>query len=248
MVRPAERQPAYVLHRRAFRETSAIVELLTFDFGRVSGVVRGVKGGRRGHHHIEPFTQVAASWRGRGQMVNVLRCEAVSPKQLSGDALFAGLYLNELLVKTLSHEEPAAALFDQYGQALTALGAGGDLEPILRTFERRLLDELGYGLAFDVDVNSGAPIVGDKAYGVVIGEGFHELPSGAASSHQRAGAQRHAPLVLNGWQIAAIGTGDYRDRTVRQAAKRVFRRALELRLDGRRLTTRSLFAARMRLA
>jgi len=41
----AKDQPAYVLHRRAFRETSAIVELLTRDFGRVAAVVRGVKGG-----------------------------------------------------------------------------------------------------------------------------------------------------------------------------------------------------------
>lgn len=258
MVRPADRQPSYVLHRRAYRETSAIVELLTFDFGRVSGIVRGVKGGRRAHHHIEPFAQVVATWRGRGELVNVLRCEAVAPRPLageeqipraprlsalSGDALFAGLYLNELLMKTLSHEEPVAALFESYGDALESLAAGGELEPTLRTFERRLLDELGYGLAFDVDVRNGAPIDADKAYGFVIGEGFHEL-----RSDQRAAPQRRPPFVLTGRQIAAMDAGDYRDRAVRQAAKRVFRRALELRLDGRRLTTRSLFAARPRLA
>ncbi|WP_238314794.1 DNA repair protein RecO C-terminal domain-containing protein, partial [Methylobacterium crusticola] len=80
-----------------------------------------------------------------------------------GDALFAGLYINELLVKTLGREEPVADLFDSYDAAVASLariqsstfapwaprhsspGDGkrrgfGELEPILRTFERRLLD------------------------------------------------------------------------------------------------------------
>ena len=210
--------------------------------------MRGVKGGRRRRHHIEPFTQVVATWRGRGQLVNVLRCEAVTPVPLGGDRLFAGLYLNELLVRTLSHEEPVAALFECYSDALASLGAGGDLEPILRAFERRLLEELGYGLAFDVDVRSGAPIDAEKAYGVVVGEGFHELRDGLPGSDHRLGGDRQAPLVLSGRQIAAMDTGDYRDHAVRQAAKRVFRRALERRLEGRRLTTRSLFAVRPTLA
>lgn len=249
MARPAERQPAYVLHRRAFRETSAIVELLTRDFGRVSGVVRGARNSHRRSHHIEPFTQVLATWRGRGQLVNVLRCEATVPKQLGGDALFAGLYLNELLMRTLSHEEPVAALFDHYGEALTALHAEDDLEPILRTFERRLLEELGYGLAFDVDVRNGAPIDSDKTYGMIVGEGFHELDDHVpVVGNNGAAAGRTAPFALSGRQIAAMGTGDYRDRAVRQAAKRIFRRALELRLGGRQLATRSLFSARPRIA
>ncbi|MYA16376.1 MAG: hypothetical protein F4Z28_06165, partial [Gammaproteobacteria bacterium] len=38
MVQPADRQPAFVLHRRAYRESSALVELLTRDFGIVGAV------------------------------------------------------------------------------------------------------------------------------------------------------------------------------------------------------------------
>ena len=249
MVQPAERQPAYVLHRRAFRETSAIVDLLTLDFGRISGVVRGVKGGARRRHDIEPFTRISATWRGRGQLVNVLRCEAAVPKQLGGDALFAGLYLNELLIRTLSQEEPVAALFNDYGHALASLnsvGAEGDLEPILRTFERRLLEELGYGLAFDVDVRSGVPIDDGKTYGMIVGEGFQELcGTNFGADNGRASG---LPLVLSGWQISAMGADDYRDDAVRRAAKRVLRGALELRLDGRRLTTRRLFKGTRRVA
>ncbi len=243
MPRPAERQPAHVLHRRPFRETSAIVELLTQDFGRVGAVVRGARGGGRAARHLEPFSEVVVTWRGRGQLVTVLRWEAVATPRLSGDCLFAGLYINELLVKMLGEDEPVAALFAHYREAISALLASDDAAPILRTFERRLLDELGYGLAFDVDVRSGRPIDRGSRYDIVVGEGFRESAVDWAEVRDRR-PNANGSLVLTGSEIAAIDIGDYRSNIVRRAAKHVFRRALELRLGGRRLATRSLLGAR----
>ena len=240
MLPPADRQPAYVLHRRAFRETSAIVELLTRDYGRVAGVVRGIKRPRRGVHHIEPFGQLAATWRGRGQLVNVLRTEPLAAGRLTGDALFAGLYLNELLVYTLSHQEPVAALFQHYGETLRRLASGGGVEPALRVFERRLLEELGYGLGFDVEMDSGRPIDHAKEYLLVEGEGFREVAAGGDAPATSAASD----WTVTGAQIAAVRADDYGAADVRLAAKRVFRRALELRLGGRSLATRQLFEAR----
>ena len=250
MVPAAQDQPAYVLHRRPFRETSAIVELLSLDFGRIGGVIRGVKGGRRQQHNIEPFGQVAVTWRGRGQLVTVLRSEPVAPRRLTGEMLFAGLYLNELLVKTLSHQEPVAALFNCYGDTLAHMARGDDLEPALRRFEQRLLEELGYGLAFDIDIRSGLPIEGEKSYTVVDGEGFQEVAAAHPRDTETAeGGGSQAPsgerqLTLSGREIVAIGNGEFADMRVRKAAKRIFRRALETRLAGKPLTTRRLFAAR----
>lgn len=241
MLPPADRQRAYVLHRRAFRETSAIVELLTRDFGRVGGVVRGVRGAGRGSHRIEPFGEVAVTWRGRGQLVNIHNCELLAPRRLQGDALFAGLYLNELLVRTLSHEEPVQALFQHYGQALTALAAAADVQAALRRFERRLLDELGYGLAFDAELTSGRPINDAKTYRLVDGEGFRQVPDAAAGDRARA-------VLLSGSDINAISADDYRQAHVLRAAKRVFRRALARRLGGRPLATRQLFGNRGQVA
>lgn len=230
MPRPAERQPAYILHRRHFRETSLIVDLFCRDFGRFGGVVRGVRGGRRRTTEVEPFWQLAVTWRGRGQLVNVLRSEGVAHHRLAGQQLFAGLYLNELLIKTLSPEEPAPALFRRYSEALAALAEDADMEPTLRVFERHLLDEIGYGLSFDVDLRSGRPIDADAAYEPVPGEGFQA-------------AAEMASVRLSGRQIAAIAAGDYREPAVRRAAKRVFGQALRRRLRGT-LATRDLFAAR----
>lgn len=253
VVQPADRQPAYVLHRRPYRESSALVELLTRDFGRVGAVVRGVRRSPRSTLDIEPFSQIGVTWRGRGELVTVSRSETLARRNLTGDALFAGLYINELLVKTLGREEPVTALFDHYeavigslAQARTAavdgaavvpspgeLGRASHMEPALRTFERRLLDELGYGIAFDLDLASGRPIERDKQYRIVDGEGFTE-----------AGAKTDASpeLLFSGRQIAAMDAGDYDDRAVRQAAKMILRRAIALRLNGKPLNTRSLFA------
>lgn len=234
MIAPAESQPAFVLHKRAFRETSVIVDFLSRDFGRVSGVVRGAKGKRRRTHHLEPFARVSVTWRGKGELVNVLHCESVSAWHLTGDRLFAGLYMNELLIKMLKPGDSCDALFGHYEEALTQLSENGDLEPVLRAFERRLLDETGYGLTFDVDVRSGQPICGDSTYRLVPGEGFSALVEPAELP----------TLSLTGAQITAIDMGDFGDDTVRKAAKHIFRRAVALRLGHRRLATRDLFAAR----
>lgn len=237
---PAAEQPAFALHRRAYRETSAIVDLLTLDFGRVGGVLRGVRGAARRARPVHPFCELTVSWRGRGQLVNILGCELVASRQLSGERLFCGLYVNELLVKTLGPEEPVPALFQHYRDVLSALqaeGATADVEGALRNFERRLLDELGYGLTFDVDVHSGRPIAEAKCYEVVPGEGFAEANQ-ARSQHERA------PWSVRGRQITAMANGDYRAADVRQVAKRVFREALQQRLGPRRLAARALFQAR----
>lgn len=235
MLPAAKDQPAYVLHRRAFRETSAIVELLTRDYGRVAAVVRGVKGGGRPRVSIEPFTKVEVAWRGRGQMVTVIGSEAVQARHLKGDALFAGLYVNELLIKTLEPQEPVEAVFRAYGATLTALADDANLEPALRLFEKGLLDELGYGLVFDVDVKTGLPIEAHKTYQAVDGEGFHEIGNGG---DHRASARAG---VLTGAEITAIANGDFTGSRARAAAKRILRRALRERLAGKRLNTRELF-------
>lgn len=175
-------------------------------------------------------------------MLNILRWEPVASRQLSGERLFCGLYVNELLIKTLSQEDPVPALFQHYREVLSALHAkdtsAAGVEGALRNFERRLLEELGYGLTFDVDVRSGRPIAAANCYEVVPGEGFAERESGTRSQPDRA------PLSVRGHQVAAMANGDYRAADVRQVAKRIFREALQQRLGHRRLAARALFQAR----
>ena len=231
MVAPAQHQPAFVLHRRAYRETSAIVEYLTRDFGRIAAVVRGVRGRGR-NRRTEPFDLLSIGWRGRGQLVTVTDTEPVHSRVLVGERLYAGLYLNELLTRTLRHEDPAPTLFEQYDAALGVLAAAGDMEAALRCFERRLLEEIGYAIPLDIEAERGEPLQADLDYRF-DGEGFRSL-RGDKSDAERRG------VVGKGEDIAAIAIDDYSRPEVRRLAKRLFRHALHPHLGATPLRTRQL--------
>ena len=144
-------QLAYVLHSRAYRESSALVDFLTPQ-GRLRAVLRNARG--KAGTLARPFVPLEVEFRGRGELKNVGRMESAGiAAWLNGEALFSGLYLNELLIRLLPAEDPHPAVFDHYAATLLALAEGRPLEPLLRAFEWRLLDDLGYGFALDSDIH-----------------------------------------------------------------------------------------------
>ena len=221
------RQPAYLLHARAYRETSAIIDLLTLEHGRVAGVARGVRGGRR-PQPIEAFCLMEIGWRGTGSLVTVTGREAVQRWHLAGRALFAGMYVNELLVRSLRPAEAVPNLFRTYQVTLGRLASEDDLEPPLRVFEKRLLFELGYAPTFDSESISGAAMVDDRAYVFAEGEGFRV--AGAAADD-----------TFSGRVLKDIARDRYEATDVRRAAKIILRRALRPHLGPRPLAARELF-------
>lgn len=170
-VESVEMQPAYILHHRAYRDTSALLELITPAHGRIGVVARGARGARsplRGL--LRPFLPLLCSWGGRGELFSLRRAEVAGRMpELRGQTLFAAYYLNELLLRLLQRQDPHPEVFDAYVQALNAL-AGRPLESVLRVFEKRLLDALGYALMLDVDVH-GEPIDPECRYRYIPEQG-----------------------------------------------------------------------------
>ena len=74
-----------------------------------------------------------------------------------------GFYLNELLLRLLPREDPHEALFDDYGEALGQLSRGNPQASVLRSFEKRLLAELGYAPLLEREAASGEPIEPSRA-------------------------------------------------------------------------------------
>ncbi len=143
-------QPAFVLHSRPYKESSALVDLFTPQ-GRLRAVMRAARG--KAGSLIRPFVSLEVELRGKSELKTVARLESAGPAHwLDGQALFSGMYLNELLIRLLPAEDAHPALFDHYVATLPALVAHRPLEPLLRAFEWRLLSELGYGFALDVDI------------------------------------------------------------------------------------------------
>ncbi|PTQ72145.1 DNA repair protein RecO [Pseudomonas sp. GV071] len=218
-------QPAFILHSRAYRESSALVDFLTPQ-GRLRAVLRGARG--KAGTLARPFVPVEVEFRGRGELKNVGRLEAAGiPRWLHGEALFSGLYLNELILRLLPAEDPHPVLFEHYAATLEALAAGRALEPLLRAFEWRLLDELGYGFALAEDLH-GQP--------VVIGQLYRLLPdSGLEPVHLLQ------PGLFQGAELLAMAEADWTAPGALAAAKRLMRQALAPHLGGRPLVSRELF-------
>ncbi|MGE8408234.1 MAG: DNA repair protein RecO [Pseudomonas sp.] len=223
-----EARPAYVLHNRAYRETSALVDFLTPE-GRVRAVLRRARG--KGGSLARPFVPLEVELRGRGELKNVGRLDSVGVAAwLVGDALFSGLYLNELLIRLLPAEDPHPALFEHYAATLQALAAGRPLEPLLRAFEWRLLDELGYAFALDHDLN-GDPLAADGWYRLQVDAGLERV-------------YLLQPGLFTGAELAAMAEADWTAPGALSAAKRLMRQALAVHLGGRPLVSRELFRKR----
>ena len=230
-----ENAPGYVLHSRPWRETSLIVEAFAREHGRVGLVARGARRARsRLRGTLLPFHLLLLSWSGRGELPTLTGAdtEGGPVRTLRGRALFSGFYLNELLLKLLPRNDPHPGLFDDYRRALAALGEEGRaLDGVLRTFEKRLLDALGYGPTLDRAVDTGAPVSPDRRYRYVPERG----PVEAAGAEDGPVVSGRTLLALAGGRLG--GGGDLE----RAEARRLMRAVLAPHLGPRPLGSRALF-------
>lgn len=176
-----EQQPAYVLHSRAYRETSLLLECLTRDHGRVGVVARGVRGERARHRRaqLEPFQPLAMDLLMRGEMATLTAVESIgTPLRLPGDAGLSGLYLNELVVRLTGRQDPLPVLFDAYARTLIRLRDNPSLAWTLRRFERDLLQTMGYGLQLQLDSTTGEPLVPELCYRYLAEQGAVRCAAG----------------------------------------------------------------------
>lgn len=147
-------EPAFVLHSRAWRETSLLVEVLSANHGRIGLVARGVRGPKAHllRAALQPLQYIRFDAVQRGELAQMHAAEALdAAPRLTGDGVLAGFYLNELVLRLAPRHDPLPDLFDAYAQARIGLGQGGALVWTLRRFERDLLEALGFGFAFNVD-------------------------------------------------------------------------------------------------
>lgn len=216
---------AYVLHSRPYKETSALVDFLT-EQGRLRAVLRGARGRLGGI--ARPFQALDLELRGRSELKSVQCLESNGiPYLLAGQALYSGLYLNELILRLLPSEDPHPELLASYALSIEALAQGRPLEPILRAFEWRLLDELGYGFSLEQDAH-GQDLQREQLYRWWPERGFETV------SQFQSG-------VFSGAELQALAQADWQQPGALAAAKRLMRQALAPHLGDRPLVSRELF-------
>ena len=227
-----EQVSGYLLHQRPYRESSALLEIFTETHGRVGLVARGVRSARsRQRGDLQPFRQLRFSWQSRGELGTLTSAESDGGIiALRGKALYSAFYLNELLMRLLARHDPHPALFAAYSSSLQVLGQSHDVEAVLRLFEMHLLQELGYGLQLDCDVETGEALKLDTLYD-------YHLESGPVPT----GSDLHGGFIFRGASLLAMARGKLDDPLVLQDAKRLLRAALKLYLGDKPLKSRELF-------
>lgn len=229
-------QPGYLLHTRPYGDSSLLVDLLSRDYGRISLLAKGQRQNNKQRKPLHPFSELFVSWSGKSDLKTLLDAEIKSPQiPLKGKALFCGFYINELLVRLLPQMESCPEVFEDYQQFVIAISAvtADDLsliEPVLRDFEFRLLDALGYGINFYSAADSGDPLVADCFYRFSSDAGFFPVNAG----DQRSG-------YFLGGDLQAIADRDFSLESTRAAAKRLSRLALASHLGDKPLKSRELF-------
>ena len=243
-------QPTYVLHQRAYRDTSALVELFTPEHGRVGVVAKGVRGAKsRWRGVLQIFQPLLVSWTQRGELGTLIAAEAQGTALAPAPMFIAsGFYLNEILMRLLIRHDPQLELFGWYDAALRSIAelspadaeAKLALEIILRGFELQLLSTLGYGLVLDHEVERGTPVQADQCY-------HYHIDHGPVLAPTQSDATRDSDaLSIHGSSLLALQAGDLSGDATRREAKRLLRAALARHLGDKPLHSRELMQSALR--
>ena len=235
-------QIAYLLHKRAYRETSSILEVLTKDYGRVSLMARGCRGARsKIAGNLLLFTPLVISWQGKGSLPYLKSVERADLKApvLKNKALLSAMYINELLMYLLHKNDVHEAVFEHYHHCLYCLEDEKKLEIALRQFEIKLLELLGFGLNVLTEADTGAAIDADAQY-------LYHLEHGPVL-HRDAVSATDATnkLQISGSCLLALADESYQalSGNAQHLAelKRLMRSVIGFHLGGKKLKSRELF-------
>ncbi|WP_455211399.1 DNA repair protein RecO [Kaarinaea lacus] len=237
-------QPAYILHLKPYRDTSALVELITPEHGRMGLVARGIRGPTsKLRSVVQPFSPILVSWSGRGELPSLTGAESQGKALLlKAEALACGLYMNELIMRLTHRAEPHIELFSIYDICLRQLcaanqdeEAGLHLQQILRKFEIQLLQCMGYGLVLEQEAGRANKVRSDQFYDyqLEIGPVLMEEP------HQETFG-----LKVSGKTLLALANNrlndNTTDRVVYKEAKQLLRFVLDRYLGNKPLVSRQL--------
>ena len=184
-------EPAYILHQYDWSESSLILEVFTRHRGRVALAAKGVK------RHTSNFRPVLLALQplklnytlgaeGNAEIHTLKGAEWAGGHVMpQGEALWSGMYLNELLLRLLARDDPYAALFDIYAGVVRVLagqhGTSEAIEPVLRAFELVLLRELGHLPDLTQESATLSPLDKGQRYTLIADGGLRQ-----AAGHERA--------------------------------------------------------------
>lgn len=263
--------PSYIIHRRAFRETSLIIDAIVQGYGRVSMVLRGAQSSKKVAKKsltsatAQMFQPVLLSFSGMSDLKTAIGIEANGVGlQLQDKYLYCGFYVNELLCRIWPQNVASDDIYSRYHQLLNALVAlqnactEQEQQPSLQSEQqqhsveqskvvleqllRQFEFELLYMLGFGVDWH----YCFDTQQAITGDERYVFSPEQGFSVTQlavnlRANSSQAGAAVFAGNDILAIANGQPLQGQSLVAAKCLSRLALAPHLGDKPLKSRELF-------
>jgi DNA repair protein RecO (recombination protein O) len=225
-------EPGFVLHTRAFRESSLLLEVLSRNHGRVGLVAKGAKSARsRWRNMLQPFRPLLVGWNQKGELGTLTGAEEVaSLPPLQGESLMCGLYANELLIRFLHRSDPHPEVFGHYRVLISSLAAGEQTQPMLRVFERDLLQSVGLGLQLEWEQGGQKELAEDAWYEYIPESGPIRRNPGKDTD----------TTLISGKALVALRTGQIGANQQREL-KLLMRRLIRYHLGDKPLASHELF-------
>jgi DNA repair protein RecO (recombination protein O) len=222
----ADLQPAFILQHQHYRETSLLLDVLTYDDGRLRLVAKGVrKSQSKTAALLQPFVPLKVSYIGKTELKTLSYVETVAPQyNLQGLALYCGFYVNELIERFLHPHDPHPDVFLAYQRCLSQLAENNIIQISLRLFELALLEHTGYGLDFEQDAQTQLAIAPHLKYRYQPGIGLVADDSAA----------------ISGATLQALAKQDLSSSQVQLEAKLLLRSVIDSHLQGKPLNSRAV--------
>lgn len=188
---------AFVLHSRAYRENSQIVQLFSREVGRFSVIAKGIKGksSQAKKALLQPFIPLQISYAGKSDLKTLVQCEFLNADEnitpyiaWQGKALACGYYANELILRSCAEYYDYPQLFKSYCSLIKNLSQQTGLQeeflhPALRKFEVMLLTELGVAPDWRKDIYQ-HDILSGRTYQFIARQGFRPIEERNYSEQQ----------------------------------------------------------------
>lgn len=249
-------EPAFILHHYDWSESSLILEVFTRHYGRTALVAKGAKRPSSNFRPVLlPLQPLQLTYAGDAEIGTLKAAEWVGGHIMpKGEALLAGYYLNELLLRLLARDDAHVALFDLYAMAVALLAeaglAGEAMQAVLRAFELLLLRELGVLPALDAQTLTHQPLQPHQPYVLLPESGLRAIDLAAQPrQHVLRGLQWLAlqTAMLDAAPLHALLGLCASQREVAQALKPQLRALLHYHCGVHMLRTRHLMMELQRL-
>lgn len=155
---------AFVLNRRDFRETSVLAAFYSKDFGKIKGILKGIRSEKHRYAssaELFSLNKIVFYEKSRSEFNNITQCDLIDGFfgiRKSLGAIAYATYLAELVDMLTEANEKNNQIYELLYRSFNLLSAGEEPNKIVRIFELRFLSSLGFAPTLDSCINCGEGI------------------------------------------------------------------------------------------